>query len=92
MTVLSIEYPYWLMIVGILLFMLGRVGLALRQRSVDSDPLANAADQEPSEQEADVNEVEAYNRVAKESEKSGGLEIPPMRTRLKFTARNDGAL
>jgi len=69
MTVLSIEYPYWLMIVGILLFMLGRVGLALRQRSVDADPLANAADQEPSEREANVNEVEAYNRVAKEKRK-----------------------
>lgn len=69
MTVLSIEYPYWLMIVGILLFMLGRVGLALRQRSVDSAPPANAADQEPSEREADVNEVEAYNRVAKEKRK-----------------------
>jgi hypothetical protein len=69
MTVPSIEYPYWLMIVGILLFLLGRVGLALRQRSVDADPLANAADQEPSERDADVNEVDAYNRIANEKRK-----------------------
>ena len=69
MTVLSIEYPYLLMIVGVLLLMSGCIGLALRQRSVDAEPLANAADQEPSEREADLNEVEAYNRLAKEKRK-----------------------
>ena len=66
MTALStIEYPHWLMIAGALLLMLGFVGLALRQRGVEAEPLA-IADQGPSEPEADLNDVEVYNRTAKE--------------------------
>jgi hypothetical protein len=70
----SIEYPHWLMIAGLLLLMLGFVGLALRQRSVEAEPPAIASDQEPSEPEADLNEVETYNRTAKEKRRDRWAE------------------
>ena len=78
----SIEYPHWLMMAGALLLVLGFVGLALRQRGVEAEPLAMANDQGPSEPEADLNEVEVYNRTAKEkrrdrwAERFGGNEEP----------------
>ena len=61
---LSIEYPHWLMIVGALLLVLGVVGLAFRQRGVEAESHAVASDQEPSEPEAGLNQVETYNRTA----------------------------
>jgi hypothetical protein len=56
----SIEYPHWLMIAGALLLMLGFIGLALRQRGVDAEPDVIASADEPSEPEADLNQVEVY--------------------------------
>jgi hypothetical protein len=70
----SIEYPHWLLIAGVLLLMLGFVGLALRQRGVVAEPLAIASDQEPSEPEADLDQVEVYNRTAKENRKDRWAE------------------
>jgi hypothetical protein len=70
----SIEYPHWLMIAGFLLLMLGFVGLALRQRGVEAEPLAIANDQGPSEPEADLNNVEVYNRTAKEKRRDRWAE------------------
>jgi len=78
----SIQYPYWLMIAGLLLLMLGFVGLALRQRGVEPEPLAFSSDQGPSEPEADLDQVEVYNRAAKEkrmdrwAERFGDSEEP----------------
>jgi len=78
----SIQYPYWLMIAGLLLLMLGFVGLALRQRGVEPEPLAFSSDQGPSEPEADLDQVEVYNLAAKEkrkdrwAERSTGSEEP----------------
>jgi hypothetical protein len=51
----SIEYPHWLMIVGVLLLMLGFIGLAVRRRGVEAEPLAMPNDQRVSEP-ADLNE------------------------------------
>ena len=66
MTALStIEYPHWLMIAGVLLLLLGFIGLAVRRRGVKAEPLAMANDQELSEP-AELNDVEVYNRSAKE--------------------------
>ena len=70
----SMQYPHWLMIAGALLLMLGFVGLALRQRGVEAEPLAVASDQGPSEPEADLNEVEVYNRAAKEKRRDRWAE------------------
>ena len=61
----SIEYPHWLMIAGVLLLMLGFIGLTVRRPGVEAEPLAMANDQELSEP-ADLNDVEVYNRSAKE--------------------------
>jgi hypothetical protein len=75
----SMEYPHWLILAGAVLLMLGFVGLALRQRGVDAEPDAIASDEEPSEPEADLNQVEVYNRTAKEkrrAERFGDSEEP----------------
>jgi hypothetical protein len=69
----SMEYPHWLIVAGALLLMLGFVGLALRQRGVE-EPLAIANDQGPSEPEADLNDVEVYNRTAKEKRRDRWAE------------------
>lgn len=68
----SMEYPHWIIIAGVLLLMLGCAGLTLRQRTVGAEPLANTSDQEPSEPEADLNKVDAYNRMAKEKRRDSG--------------------
>jgi len=70
----SIEFPHWLMIAGALLLILGFVGLALRQRGVEAEPDSVASDQEPSEPEADLDPVEAYNRTAKEKRRNRWAE------------------
>ena len=62
--------------------MLGLVGLALHQRSVETDPSDMTNDQEPSAQEVDLTPAEAYERAAKEkrrarwSERERELEEP----------------
>ena len=77
----SIEYPHWLMIAGAVLLVLGFAGLALAQRDV-AESHASASEQEPPELEADVDQVEVYNRTAKEksrdrwAEKFGDYEEP----------------
>src|SRR3954462_1860367 len=65
-TLSSMEYPHWLMVAGALLLTLGFVGLALRQRSVEAEPSAMTSNDDPSETEADLTQVEAYHRTAKE--------------------------
>ena len=73
-TLSSIEYPHWLMIAGALLLMLGLVGLALRQRGGEAEPVALVNDQAPPEPEDDVNQVEVYNRMAKEKRRDRWAE------------------
>jgi len=60
----SIEYPHWLIIAGALLAALGLVGLALNRR-VEEESREIAGDQELSEPEAELNQVEVYNQTAK---------------------------
>lgn len=64
-TLSSMQYPHWLMTVGALLLVLGFVGLALHQRGVVIESHAAASEQEPLESEADLDQVEVYNRMAK---------------------------
>ena len=75
MTVLSsMEYPHWLMIAGALLFVLGLVGLALKQRCVEAEPRAGAtSDHEPLEPE-DLTPEEVYHRTAKEKRRARWAE------------------
>jgi hypothetical protein len=70
----SMEYPHWLMIAGALLLTLGFVGLALRQGSVEAEPSAMTSEDEPSETEADLTQVEAYHRTAKEKRRDRWAE------------------
>ena len=70
----SMEYPHWLMIAGAILLILGLIGLTLRQRSVEAEPTGIASEQEPSEPEADLDQVEVYNRTAKEKRRDRWAE------------------
>jgi len=70
----SIEYPHLLMIAGALLLMLGLVGLTLRQRGGEAEPVAVVSDLAPPEPEDDVNQVGAYNRMAKEKRRDRWAE------------------
>ena len=54
--------------------MLGLVGLALRQRSVEADPNDMTNDQEPSEPETDLTPAEVYERAAKEKRRARWAE------------------
>jgi hypothetical protein len=71
---LSMEYPHWLIIAGVILLMLGLVGLALRPRSVEADPSDTTNDQEPSEPAADLTPAEVYERAAKEKRRARWAE------------------
>ena len=62
-------YPHWLIAAGAILLMLGLVGLALRQRSLETHPKDMTNDQEPSEQEAELTPIEVYERDAREKRK-----------------------
>ena len=73
------EYPHWLIIAGAILLVLGLVGLALRARSVEADPVqadpgVMMNDQEPSGPEADLTPEEAYERTAKEKRRARSAE------------------
>ena len=70
----SMEYPYWLMIAGAFLLMVGLAGIALRPRNVETEPNAIASEQEPSEPEAGLDQVEVYNRTAKEKRRDRWAE------------------
>jgi hypothetical protein len=70
----SIEYPHWLMIAGTLLLVLGFAGLAWGQRGVVAESPASASEQETSEPEADLDQVEVYNRTAKEKRRDRWAE------------------
>ena len=78
----SIQYPHWLMIAGVLLLILGFVGLVWSQRGVEAEPGAIVSEQRPTEPEADVDQVELYNRAAREkrrdrwAERSANSEEP----------------
>ena len=63
-----------MIIAGAMLLMLGLVGLALHQRSVEADPNDMTSDQEPSEPEADLTPAEVYERAAKEKRKARWAE------------------
>ena len=63
-----------MIIAGAMLLMLGLVGLALHQRSVEADPNDMTNDQEPSEPEADLTPAEVYERAAKEKRKARWAE------------------
>jgi hypothetical protein len=65
----SMGYPHWLIAAGAILLMLGLVGLALRQRSLETHPKDMTNDQEPSEQEAELTPIEVYERDAREKRK-----------------------
>jgi hypothetical protein len=67
-------YPHWLIIAGAILLVLGLVGLALRQRSLETHPNDMTNDQEPSESAADLTPTEVYERAAKEKRKSRWAE------------------
>ena len=69
----STEYPYWLIMAGIALLILGCVGLTLRKRA--AEPLADESDEGP--YDAELNEVELYNRAAKEKRRERWAEAPP---------------
>ena len=77
MTALStLEYPHWLIVIGALLLTLGCLGLALRQRGVEAPSTDSASNQDPSEPEAELSQVEAYHRTAKEKRKARWAESP----------------
>lgn len=61
----SMEYPHWLMIAGALLLTLGLVGSALKQRSTEAEPQANAnSDHEAAiEPETRLTPEEVYHRT-----------------------------
>lgn len=70
-------YPYWLMIAGVLLLVLGLVGVALRQRSVQVEPNPIASDDELLGPEEDLTPAEIYHRTAKEKRKARWADGPP---------------
>jgi hypothetical protein len=70
----SIEYPHWLMIAGALLLILGFIGLALRLGGPEAEPDAIAGEQETPEPEADLDQVEVYNRTAKKKRRDRWAE------------------
>ena len=61
----SIEYPYWLMIVGAFLLLVGSIGLALRPHSLQ---IENSNDETSDSEEQ--NPVKAYNQTAREKRKA----------------------
>jgi hypothetical protein len=71
----SIEYPYWLMIIGAFLLLVGSIGLALRPRSLQIENSETASDDELSDSE-DQNSVKAYNRTARAKRKARWAETP----------------
>jgi hypothetical protein len=70
----AMRYPHWLIIGGAILLMLGLVGLALRQRNLETPPNDMTNDQEPSEPETDLTPTEVYERAAKEKRKARWAE------------------
>ena len=69
------EYPHWLMIAGALLLTLGLVGFALKQRSIEAEPRANAiSDYEAIEPDTDLTPEEVYRRTAKEKRRARWTE------------------
>jgi hypothetical protein len=70
----TMEYPHWLMIAGALLVMLGLAGIVLRPRTVEAETVAIASEQEPSELAAELDQVEVYNRTAKEKRRDRWAE------------------
>jgi hypothetical protein len=79
------EYPHWLIFAGAFLLLLGCVGLALSQRSVESDPGDMTSDHEPSRPEADLTPVEDDDRTVKEKKKDRWAD----RERDKTDTSND---
>ena len=72
----SMEYPHWLMTAGALLLTLGLVGSALKQRSTEAEPQANAnSDHEAAiEPETRLTPEEVYHRTAKEKRRARWAE------------------
>jgi hypothetical protein len=70
----TMEYPHWLMLAGALLVMLGLAGIVLRPRTVEAETVAIASEQEPSELAAELDQVEVYNRTAKQKRRDRWAE------------------
>ena len=87
---LSIEYPHWLIIAGVALLFLGCVGLALRQREAGAEPLANEGDKETYASEDKLNELELYNRAAKEKRRERWVEKPADDDRVEVETQVQG--
>ena len=65
----SIEYPYWLMLVGAFLLLVGSIGLALQPRNLQiEDSYDETFDSE------EQNPVEAYNQTAREKREARWAE------------------
>ena len=65
----SLEYPHWLIIAGTILLMMGLVGLALRQRSVEADVGDLTNDPELQTPEFELNKAEGSDRTEKEAKR-----------------------
>jgi hypothetical protein len=63
----SMEYPHWLIIAGALLVVLGSVGIALSQRSVEAASDAMARDQDLLEPEGELTDEEDADRLEDEA-------------------------
>jgi len=68
------EYPHWLILAGAALLMLGLAGLALRRGTADVTPADTANHLDSFELEDDLDQVEVYNRAAKEKRKARWTE------------------
>jgi hypothetical protein len=73
----ALEFPHWLMIAGVLLLLLGLVGFAVRQRSVQAEPTPFSSDDELLGPEEDLTPAEIYRRTAKEKRKARWADGPP---------------
>lgn len=74
------EYPHWLILAGAVLLILGFVGLALGQRGVEAGLNDTASDQEPSEPEAELAQIQGADRKSKleEQERDRWAEKDPV--------------
>lgn len=63
------EYPYWLLIGGSVLMLVGLIGLALQREAAGAGPADMANSEDLAEPEDSLTPVEAYNRATKEKRK-----------------------
>lgn len=73
-TLLSTEYPYWLIMAGVALLIFGCVGLSLRRQGAGAEPPGDENNEGHDEPDAELNKVELYNRLAKERRRTRWAE------------------